>query len=239
MQTVVRYGTIGRRNGAEMTAARHGPFRPRIDGGAGTGARPPRLPTAPPGRRQPLQRRGSEHLQTPARDIGFDLVLGYTKDHLGDQEAHGSCIRAELFTDFLLAAADIRKIRTFVADMDPDEHGAFFVDRRQRVRDHALRGYRQASAHPRQRSPDGARTYPTRSSPQPVRTDRPIGVRASRRNCPRSARRRRTPGPTSTGRAAQPPSSEAKPPPAPRTMGPGRRERLRRTYVASRRDSRR
>jgi hypothetical protein len=31
--------------------------------------------------------------QTPARDVGFQLVLGYTKDHLGDQEAHDSGIR--------------------------------------------------------------------------------------------------------------------------------------------------
>jgi hypothetical protein len=69
-----------------------------------------------------------------AEDDAHEALGAPGKRRIGGKAAQS------LVPAFLLAAANIRKIRTFLTHAQEDEHGAVFVLRRPRVRDHARGG---------------------------------------------------------------------------------------------------
>lgn len=97
--------------------------------------------------RQPLQYGSDEHtdLYNTVRQSQEGLH-GFAKDDAyealaapGKRRVRGKAAQS-LFTAFLLAAANLRKIRAFLTNAQQDQDGAFFVPRRPRVRDHARTG---------------------------------------------------------------------------------------------------
>jgi hypothetical protein len=115
--------------------------------------------------RQPLPYGSDEHsdLFNTLRQ-SQEGMHGFAKDEAhealgapGKRRVRGKAAQS-IIAAFLLAAANIRKIRTFLTNADEDEDGAVFVPRRERVRDHARTGLPPGTGHQSPRAPDADMT---------------------------------------------------------------------------------